>query len=217
MSVSCINYNGICTSVHQSFHTVECISSYSHTGSYTQTTFRIFASHWFIFCFCDIFISNQTYQLSILIYNRKFFNFIFLQNLGSSFHVCTRLCCYNVFLCHHLINTLIQILFKAQVTVCNNTDQIILIIYYRNTSDFVFSHQIECIFHYRTPLNGHRIINHSVFCTLHNCYLTSLLLDRHVLVNYSDTSFTSNGNGHLCFGNCIHRCSYKRNFQLNVT
>ena len=55
------------------------------------------------------------------------------------------------------------------------------------------------------------------FGTLHDSYLTSLFLDRHILVDNTNTPFASNRDGHFRFCNCIHSSSYERNFQFNVT
>ena len=87
VSVSRINNNGIRTRINQSLHTIQCIDSHPHTGGNTQTTFGVFTSHRFIFCFCNILISNKTDQLSVHSYNRKFLNLMFLKNLCSRFQV----------------------------------------------------------------------------------------------------------------------------------
>ena len=216
MSVSSIDNDSIGTGIHQSLHTVEGISSYSHSGSYTQTAFRVFASHRFIFSFRNIFISNQSYQLTFFIHNRQFLNSVFLQNLRNSFHIGSWICSNDIFFCHHFIDMLIHISYEAKVTISNNSYQISFIIYYWNTTDSVFCHQCQCISYSRTSLNGYRIINHTIFSALHNGNLTCLFLNGHILMNNADTTFTCNGNSHFRFSNRVHSGRYKRNFQLNV-
>ena len=81
MSMSCIDNNSIGTGIHQSLHTVECIHRHTDTGSHTQSSFGIFTSHWFIFCLCNILISNQAYQFTIFVHYRQLLNLMFLQNL----------------------------------------------------------------------------------------------------------------------------------------
>ena len=212
MTVSRINDNGVCPCIHQSLHTIQSIIRHSHSGSNAQTPFAIFASHRFVLCFSNILIGNQTHQFVVFIYYRQLLDSMFLQNLGNSLHIRRRIGSNDVLLSHYLIDALIHIFLKTKVTVSNNTHQISFIIYHRNTTDFVFSHQSQRISYRRTSLDCHRIINHTIFGTLHNSYLTCLLLNRHILMNNSDTALASNGNSHFCFGNRIHSSSYKRDF-----
>ena len=216
MSVSRVDDNRISTGIHQSLHTVESISRYTYTSGDTQTTFRVFTSHRFILSFRYIFISNEAYQLTFLIYNRQLLNSVFLQDLRNSLHISGRISSDNIFFCHHFVDMLIHISYETKVTVCYNSHQISLIIHYRYTTNSVFRHQCQCIAYSRTSLNGYRIINHTVFSTLHDGYLTCLFFDRHILMDNTDTAFTCNGNCHFRFGNRIHSGRYKRNFQLNV-
>ena len=216
MSVGSINNDSIRTGIHQSLHTIQCIGSHTYTGSYAQTAFGILASHRFILCFCNIFIGNKTYQFTVLIYHRQFFNLMFLQNLRSSLHVSGLVGSHNVLLRHYLINTFVHILLKTKVTVRHNTYQISFIVYYRDTADSIFRHQRKCISHSRSSLDSYGIINHTVFRTFHYSYLTCLFFNRHVFVNHTDPPFTGNGNGHFRFRNRIHSGSHKGNFQLDV-
>lgn len=217
MSVSCINDNGICPCIHQSPHAVQSIIRHSHSGSNAQTSFAILARHRFILGLGNILIGNQAYQFIVFIYYRQLLYSMFLQNLRNSLHICSRIGSNDVLFSHHLVDTLIHIFLKTKVTIGNNTNQISFIIYHRNTTDLVFSHQSQCISYRRTSLDSHRVINHTVFSPLHNSYLTCLLLNGHILMNNSDTTFAGNGNSHLRFGNRIHGSSYKRDFQLNVS
>ena len=78
--MSRINNDCIRTGINQGLHTVQRIGSNPYTGSHTQTSFGILASHRFIFRFCNIFISNKTYQFTFLIHHRQLFNLMLLQN-----------------------------------------------------------------------------------------------------------------------------------------
>ena len=215
--MSRINYDSIRSRIYQSLHTVEGISRNTHSGSYTQTTFRILASHRFVFGFRDILIGNQTNEFTVFIHNRQFLNSMLLQDLRNSFHVRSRICSDNIFFCHHFVDMLAHISNETKVPVSNNSYQIFLIVHYRNTTNSVFCHQCQCISHGRTSLNGYRIINHTIFSTFHNGNLTCLFFDGHILMNNTDTTFTCNGNCHLRFSNRVHSGRYERNFQLNVS
>ena len=211
--MSRINHNCIRTGIYQCLHTIQRIGSHTYTGSYTQTTFGIFTSHRFIFCFCNIFISNKTDQLSVHSDNRKFLDLMFLKNLCSRFQISRLVCSYQSFFrSHDKINMFSHVSFETQISVSNNTHQITFIIYHRDTTDFIFRHDVQCILNSRTSFNRYRVINHTIFGTLYDSNLSCLFFDRHIFVNHTDTTFTSNGNRHFRFGNRIHGSRHKRNF-----
>ena len=80
----------------------------------------------------------------------------------------------------------------------------------------IFRHYGECIAYRLSALDGHRVVNHTVFRTLDDGHLPCLVLNTHILVNHADSAFTSNGNGHLCLCYGIHRSCDKGDFQVNI-
>ena len=80
----------------------------------------------------------------------------------------------------------------------------------------ILRHERKSILNGGLPTDSHGVIDHTVFCSLHNGHLACLLLDAHVLVDDTDTTFASNGNSHGGFGNRIHGCCHERNLKLNV-
>ena len=175
--MSCINNNSISTSIHQSLHTLHCISCHTDTCCYTQAALAILTSHRFVLSFCNILVCNQANQLTFFVHYRQLFNLVFLQDLCSSFHICTLVSSNDVILAHHLIDMLVHIKFETEVTVSHNTNQIVFIIYHRNTTNMIFSHQIQSILNGRATLDCYRIVNHTIFGTLYNRYLTSLFFN----------------------------------------
>ena len=213
MSVSCIDHDSIRTGIYQCLHAIQRIGSNAHTCSYTQTTFGILTSHRFIFCLCYIFISNKTDQFPIHSDNRQFLDLMFLKNLCCRLQICRLIGSHQSFFgSHNQINMFGHVSFETQISVGNDTYQITFIIHHRNTADFIFSHNSQSIANSRTSLNSNRIVNHTIFSTLYNGNLSCLLLNRHILVNHTDTTFTGNGNSHFRFGNRIHGSRHKRNF-----
>ena len=212
MSMSRIDYDSVRSGINQCLHTFQGIGCHTYTRSYAKAALAILASHRFIFSLGDVFISNQAYQFIIFIDYRQFFYLIFLQNLSGSFQVCRLIGGNDILFRHYLIDTLATVFLETKVAIGNNSYQISFIIHYRNTTDFILGHQIQSIRNRRTSLDSHRIINHTVFGTFYDSNLTSLLFNRHILMNHTNTAFTSNGNSHFRFGNSIHSGCYKRDF-----
>ena len=67
-----------------------------------------------------------------------------------------------------------------------------------------FLHHGQSIPYGTSALDGDRIIYHTVFGTLNGMYLTSLLGNRHVFVDNTDTALASNGNGKTSLGHRVH-------------
>ena len=217
MSVCSVDYYCIYASFHQCFHAVQCVGGYSYTGSHTQTSLFIFASHWFVLSLCDVFVSDQADELVVVVYNRKFLNFVFLQNLCCCNQVGLDVCGNQTFAGHHFIYGTVDVLLKAQISVSDNSDQVVLVINYGYTSNVIFAHEGQSVLNFASTLDGYGVVNHTVFSTFYNCNLASLFLNSHILVDNTDSSFTRNGDGHIGFGHRVHCSGNKWNLEFDVT
>ena len=153
----------------------------------------------------------------VLIDHGEFLDLVLLQNLGSSSQVGLLMGGYQVILRHDLCHGTIQTALETEVAVGYDTYEVIVIVDHGDTSDMIFRHDIEGLSHRRTLGDGDRIIDHTILSTLHDSHLTRLILNRHVLMDYTDTTFTGDGDSHLRLGNGIHRSRYKRHIQFDIT
>jgi hypothetical protein len=97
---------------------------------------------------------------------------------------------------HYLINLLVHVTLETKVTVGHDTNEMILVIHHWNTTDMIVVHHIQRILHCTATTDGDRVINHTILSTLHDSHLTSLLLDGHVLVDDTNTTFAGDSNRH---------------------
>ena len=199
-----VDNNGINTSLHECSYALKGIVSNTDTSSHTQPTFLVLAGHGFILSLSNILIRNQSNEVILIVNHGKLLNFILLQYLRSTKEVCLHMSRHQVFAGHYLVDKSTLIQFKSQIAVGYDTHQMVLLVNDRNTTDMIFAHQLKGISNGTATANGHRVVNHTVFCPLHNSHLSSLFLDRHVLVNYANTTFTSYCYSHGSFGNSIH-------------
>ena len=194
--MSSIDDDGISTSLNQSLGTIYGIHGNAYTGCYTQTTLRVLASHWLVLSLGDVLVSNQTYQVILVVNYREFLNLVLLQDGSGSNQVGLNVSGNQILAGHHLINLLVHVALEAEVTVGNNTYEMVLIIHHWNTTDMIIVHHIKGILHCTTATDSNRVINHTILSTLHDGNLTSLLLDAHVLVDNTNTTFAGDGNRH---------------------
>ena len=147
MAVSGVDNDSVNTGFNEGSRTLETVASNADAGSHAQASVTIFASIWFIFSLCDIFIGNKTYQFSILVNNREFLNLVALKNFGSLLEIGALSCCDKVFFCHHLIDAASKVALETQITVGYNTDKIVVAIDHRDSADMILAHHIQSIVH----------------------------------------------------------------------
>ena len=212
-----IDDDGISTSIDKCLHTLQRIGSNANTCSHTQTAFLVLASHRLILGLCNVLIGNQTYQSVVLIDNGQFLNLVLLQNLGSRRQVGLLMGGNEVLFRHHLIDGAVETALETQVAVGDDTNETLLTVNHRDTADMILSHDIESLGNRRTERNGNWVIDHTILGTLNDGHLTGLILNRHILVNHTDTAFTGDGNSHLALRHRIHSGRHERHVQLDVT
>ena len=195
--MSRIDDDGIHTGIHQCLHTVEGVECDTNTGSHTQTTFLILAGHGLVLRLRNILIGDEADQAVVLIHHGQFLDLILLQNLSSGCQVGLLMGCHQMILRHDLIDGTIQTTLKAEVTVSHDTHQMTVVIHHGDTTDMILRHDLEGLCHRGTQGDGDRIVDHTILGTLHDSHLTGLVVDRHVLVDHTDTTLTSDGDGHL--------------------
>ena len=106
---------------------------------------------------------------------------------------------------------------ETKVTVSDDTHKMVFLINHRNATDMIVMHHIQSILDSTPAANGNRIIDHTILSTFDDSYLTSLLLNRHILMDNTDTALTRDGNGHRRLGHRIHSGRDKRNVEFYVT
>ena len=211
-----IDYDGIGSGFHQSVHTLERVGGNAHTGCHAQAAFLVLAGHGFVLGLSNIFISNQSHEAAVLVGHGELLDFIFLQNLRGGHEVGLLRGGHEVVLRHHLVDEFVEVAFEAEVAVGHDAHEAALVGHYGNTANVVFAHQRQRVAHGAAAANGHGVVDHAVFGTLHNSHLPCLFLDAHILVYHADTAFAGNGDGHFALGHGVHCGSDKRDLQLDV-
>ncbi len=212
-----IDDDGIDASLYESLCTLKRVFGDTHTGCHTQTALVILAGIGLVLGLGDVLVGDQTDEVVLGIHHRQFLNLVLLQNLSGVGQVGLLMRGHQILLGHHVIDQLVKMTLETQVTVGDDTHEDVVLIHHGDTANMIFSHHTKGIGYCLTTANGHGIVDHTVLGTLDNGYLTSLLLNGHVLVNDANTSLTGNGNSHRRLGNRVHSSRHKRYIELNVT
>ena len=217
MSVSGVDDDGIGSSLNECAHTVERIDCHTHAGSHAQTAFLVLAGHWLVLGFGDVLVGNESHEVVAGIHNGQFLNLVALQNVGSGSEIGLYVGCHEILACHHVVDEFVEMTLETEVAVGDDTHEVVLLIHYGDTSDVVFRHDVEGVFHCLSATYCHGVVNHSVLGTLHDGHLTGLVFNRHVLVNHADTAFARYGDSHCRLGDGVHGSRNERHVQGDVT
>ncbi|MNZ94362.1 hypothetical protein D3C78_1134670 [compost metagenome] len=91
-----------------------------------------------------------------------------------------------------------------------------LIINDRNPGNTEFAHNFFCIRNKMISCKGERICNDSTLGTFNAINFHCLLLNRHILMNDTDTALTCHCDCQRRFRYRIHTCADQRNIKLNI-
>ena len=212
-----VNNYCIGTGFNQCFHSFESVNGYTYSRSHAQTSFVVFASHGFVFSFRYVLVSYKSDDVIVFVNDRKFLYLIFLQYLGCLLKVGFLSGGYYVFLSHHLVNLLVKVVLEAQIAIGYYTNEMFFLVYHGNTTDMVFAHKAQSRANRGTVKYCNGVVYHAVFGAFHYCNFPCLILNRHVLVYHTYSSFAGNGYSHFRLRNRVHCGGYKRNIEVYLS
>jgi hypothetical protein len=117
---------------------------------------------------------------------------------------------------HDQFDRLVEIGFKAQIAVGNNTDDLARLVDHRQAGNTVLAGNLDDITHCHHRRNGDRVTKNAGFKALDLGDFSRLGLRRKVLVNDADATFLSQRDGETAFRHGIHGGGKQRHVQGNV-
>ena len=213
MTVRCVDDDGVNAGIHKGLSALEGVVCDTHSSCYSQAAVLVFRSIRASFDFDDIFVCDKSDEMIVLVNDRQFLDFMLLKDVLSCGEIGELCCCDEVFFCHHFRNRTVGLALEAEVTVCDDTHEDVVVVDYRDAADMIFVHDFEGIADEGAFFDCHRVDNHAVFSAFHLCDFGSLLLYCHVFVEHADAAFLSDSDSHRGFGYGIHTGSYDWDIQ----
>ena len=142
-----VDDDGVGIGIDQCLHALQGVGCYTHAGSHAQASLAVFAGHGLVFGFGDVFVGDEAHQAVFAIHHGQFLDFVFLQDAGSGGQVSLDMCGHQILFGHHVIHLLVKAVLKAQVSVGDNTHQVVVVVNHRNAADMVFCHHVQCFLH----------------------------------------------------------------------
>ena len=216
MAVGCVDDDGVDTCLHQCLCTVERVVGDTHAGSHAQTSFVVLASHRLVLGLGDVFISDQSHEMVGIVDHGEFLDLVLLKNLSSRCQIGALMGGDQVLGCHHVVDELVHVTLETEVAVGDDAHEVVFLIDDRNAANVIVVHHVKGILDGASAANGDRVVDHTVLSTLDNGHLTSLFLDRHILMDHTDTTLACNGNGHRRLGHRVHSGGDKGDIEFDV-
>ena len=217
MSVCRIQHHGIYALGIQGRHAVQRIRGNADAGRYPQTSVGVLAGIRMQALLDKVFIGNKAHDAAVGIYHGQFFHFVILQDLLYIFAVRAGIGDgYQVPGSHHVPYQRIHVREETDIPVGYDTYQVIVVVRYGDAADVILFHQVQGVSHGLILVDGNRVYDHAVLRALHLPHLGRLLGDTHIFMNYADTSFPCQGDGHrrFCYG--VHSGGHNGDVQVDV-
>ena len=109
-----------------------------------------------------------------------------------------------------------HILLEPQVPVRDDSDQEAIDVDNRDSSDVVLAHHRKRFTHSGFRANRNGVVDHPVLSPFYAADLLALFLDRHVLVDHTDSSGPCHGYSESRFSHCVHGGGHDRSVELDV-
>ena len=212
-----VDDDGVNASVDKSLGTLQGVDGNAYASRHAKTALVVLASVWLVLCLGDVLICYQANEMVVAIHDRKFLNLVLLQNLRGIGKIGLLVSGDKVLLGHHVVNEAIHVALETQVAVGDDAHEMILAIHHGDATDMILGHHPESVLHGLSATYGHGVVDHAVFSTLDDSHLSSLLVDRHILVDYANTTLTSDGNGHRRLRDSVHGSRHEWDVELNVS
>ena len=117
---------------------------------------------------------------------------------------------------HPLGDRQIEARLESQIAVGENADQLSVRVRHRHAGNLVLLHHLQRLGDRLPRPHGDRVDDHARFRALHFVDLFRLLLDRHVLVDDTESALLRHGDRQARLGHRVHRRGDDRDVESNV-
>ena len=156
--------------------------------------------------------------MTFIIDYRELLDLVFLKDLFCHCEIGANLGCDKILRSHDLADLTSLVFLETEVTIGNDAHKTMVRTHNDwHTTDMILAHDLEHVAYRSIWCGCDRSIDHTILSTFHHAHLMSLSLNRHVLVNNTDTTLTSHSNSHSRFSHCIHSGRNDWDVESNIT
>ena len=149
--------------MYEGVHAVQEVGSNPDGSPYDQAPVVVFAGNRVVLHLHDVLVGDEAYQYALLVHDGQFLNLIALQDFLGFLQGSPNRGRHEVATGHNLRDGAVQVCFKAEVAVRQDTGQTPIGGDNGDTADFEAGHQLQGIGHARIGRKGDGINDHPTF------------------------------------------------------
>ena len=210
-----IQHHDIHLRLHKGLHALQHIGRNADGRAAQKPSLFVLGGQRVLNLLLNILDGDETLQIEILVHNRKLLHTGLGQNRLGLLERNALPGCHQVLCGHAFLDRTVEIFLKFQIPVCDDAHQL-LSLGNGNAGNAELCHKVIGIPQGVLRREKERIRNNAVFRTFYPVNLLSLLLNRHILMDYADAALPRHSNRHAVLRHRIHTRTHQRDIQLNL-
>ena len=181
-----------------------------------EAALAVLGGDWIVLDLHEVLIGDQADQLAVSVYHGKFLDLASLEDLGCLRESDSLGGGHNVLGGHDVAHWLCHVLLEPEVPVRYDSDQESIAVHHGDSSDMMLAHHCKCFADSSIRTDSDWIVDHAVLSPLDPADLFALLLDRHVLMDNTDSTGPCHGNSQVSLSHSVHCGRHDRSVKFDV-
>lgn len=208
LTVGGINDDEVHSCFHESLGAFVRLAEGADGGSANETAFVIFGGVGVSLNFFDVLDRNEALKIAIFVHDREFFDPVLGKESLGLIEGCAGLTGDEIFGRHSVGDAAGEIGLKSDVAVGKDADKFAVVIGDGDAANMKMLHEVDGLLEHFVGGELDRVGNDPVLGAFDPIYLAGLFFDRHVAVEYANSTFSGDGDGKSSFGHGIHGGGY---------
>ena len=220
LAVGGVDDEHIDAGLHQSGGALPSVAEEADAGGHTQTSLLVLGGVRVLLGLDEVLDGNQAGELAVVVDQRQLLDLVLGEQTVGVILGDVRRTSDEVLLGHHVLDLEVVVVFgrdEAHVAVGDDADEAVLLVNDRQAGDVELAAQLVEVGERDVRVDGQRVGDHTGLGALDHIDLGRLVVDRQVAVQHADTAVAGHGDGHLGFGDGIHRRGDRRNLHGDLT
>src|SRR5213083_2483910 len=217
VAVRRVHDDHVAARVEQGPRAGECVGGAAHRGRDTQAAVLVLVGVGMPPALEDVLDGNDAFEDAVLVDHRKLLDAMLGEDSLRLVERRADGCGDEPVLRHRSAKRAVELALELQVAVCDDADQAPGVVHDRHPGDAEPLHQPDRLAQRAVRAERDGMQDHPRLAALHAIHFRRLPVDRHVLVDHADPALAGDRDGHLGFGDGVHRRRHERHVERDTT